>query len=162
MVRTGAITITAVGMLLLWCPQGHASSVGINFYGLSYHLNGRTINEFNEINQGMGINVTLGSSKDDLIFFEIGSYKDSFKNTARYISVGYILKVVGQLRAGVNTALYNSKSFNYGRSVIFPIPIISYRFPYVTVSGIYLPKYYSVNPYNTLGAYVTIRFWDRN
>ena len=105
-------------LVLVFCEISHADSFGINIYGLSYHTGNNIRNriKLNEVNNGIGFRADFGSLKGNSFFIEGGKYNDSFNNDAKYISIAYQFRIWHQLRVGINTALYNTKSVNYGKS----------------------------------------------
>ena len=146
-------------LLSLMCFEpSRADSFGINIYGLSYHMGQNVADRdiFNEVNTGFGFRADFGSKKGNSFFFEGGKYKDSFDNDARYISIAYQIRILSQLRLGLNAAIYNTQSTNSGESFFAPIPILSYRFWRLTINGVYLPKHEPINPFYILGAYLTV------
>ena len=141
-------------------PQ--ANELGVNLYGLSYHLlnDGQSREYLNEFNAGIGLRATFGRRTTSQLFFEGGSYKDTFENQAKYLSVGVLLKMIAQLRVGINAAVYSSESIQNGNAFFAPVPIAAYTLGPVTFNGVYLPKYGGINAYNTLGFYATVRIFE--
>ncbi|MCX6835770.1 MAG: hypothetical protein NTW07_11695 [candidate division Zixibacteria bacterium] len=152
--------------------QVEADSFALNLYGVSYHLDHRDeptsgmggSNKLNEFNEGVGLRLSLGNDSSDVLFLEGGSFQDSFENEAGYLSLGYQWRVIMQLRIGINAAIYATDSIREGDPFFAAIPLISYTIGFLTVNGLYLPKYRDINPYHTIGAYLTIRLfdWKRN
>ena len=139
-----------------------ANEFGVNLYGISYHIFKvfQSSVGLNEVNTGIGFRATFGGRKSSNLFFEGGRFKDTFENTARYMSIGFLLKIIYQLRVGVNGAMYTTESIRGGDAFFVPIPIASYTLWRVTVNGVYLPKYKRTNPFHTLGFYLTIRLFE--
>ena len=161
---------TLIILALMICASGigHANSFGVNLYGLSYHMNNRRGagwlepgTHFNEFNKGIGLRATFGTdSAATTLFVEGGTFRDSFRNQAKYLSLGFQVRLIYQLRMGINAAVYTTRSIHAGNPIFAPIPIMSYSVSIVTLNAVYLPKYKSYNPWNTLGAYLTIRLFS--
>jgi hypothetical protein len=153
-------TLTSIALYLPGTIS--ANELGVNLYGVSYHfLKPNQSREYlNEFNPGLGIRANFGGRNTSQLFFEGGSYKDTFDNQARYLSIGFLLRVIQQFRVGLNAAAYTSESVRNGDVVFAPVPIVAYSLGPVTGNVVYLPKYGGINAYNTLGAYVTIRIFE--
>jgi hypothetical protein len=134
-----------IGLILLaFAPQLEGVELGLNLYGVCKHLNQRQMlyqPKLNESNPGLGLTMNFVHVKHAIVFMEGGFFEDSFKNTATYVSVGY-----------------DSKSIN--GPVLAPIPIITFRYHALAIHAIYLPKYESINPFHTIGAYLTLYVID--
>lgn len=144
-----------------------ANSFGVNVYGLSYHVNNRrgaepftTDGRFNEVNQGFGFRASFGTdSAATTLFVEGGAFDDTFQNLAKYLSVGFQVRLIYQLRAGINAAVYTTQSIKDGDPFFAPVPIVSYTVSMVTFNFVYFPKYEPRNPWHTIGAYATIHLF---
>ncbi len=154
-------------LILSSVETSHANSFGVNIYGLSYHANNRrgeklftTDGRFNEFNQGFGFRGSFGTdSAATTLFVEGGAFEDTFNNQAKYLSVGFQVRLVDQLRAGINAAVYTTQSIQDGNPFFAPIPILSYTVSVVTLNFVYLPKYQRRNPWHTIGAYATLHLF---
>lgn len=154
-------SLTMILMMTLLASQLHAGELGLSLYGVCKHLNVRKgfyQPKLNESNPGLGLTVNFVHAKRAVVFFECGFFEDSFKNTATYFSFGYKLPLIHFVQIGLHLALYDSKSIN--GPVIAPIPILTLRYRALAVNAIYLPKYESINPYHTIGAYMTLFIID--
>lgn len=142
--------------------EASANEFGVNLYGFSYHIlkEYQSRDRLNEVNTGIGFRATFGGKNSSRLFFEGGRFKDTFENTAKYMSIGFLLKIIYQLRVGVNGAMYTTESVRGGDAFFIPIPIASYTLWRLTVNGVYLPKYQRTNPFHTLGFYLTIRLFE--
>lgn len=163
LVRSSAI---AAIILSTMAQTSSANSLGINIYGLSYHVNNRrgeklftTEGRFNEVNTGVGARASFGTdSAATTLFVEGGFFSDTFEKQAKYLSVGFQVRLIYQLRVGINAAVYTTESIRDGNPFFAPVPILSYTFEPVTLNFVYLPKYEGHNPWHTIGAYATINF----
>jgi len=142
----------------------YANSLGINLYGVSYHFlnHNQSRDRLNEFNPGLGLRASFGTDSTNIFFIEGGSFKDTFNNQAKYLSIGYLIRVWKQLRVGLNAAVYTTRSINSGEAFFAPIPLASYTSGPLTLNVTYLPKYRGVNPYTILGAYATIRLFQQS
>ncbi len=134
----------------------NANSFGINLYGMSYHFlrAGQSRDRLNEFNKGIGARASFGTRKSSTFLIEGGTFKDTFRNQAKYLGIGVMLKTVSQLRIGIIGAMYTTKSLGRG-GTLAAIPAASYTVWRVTLNGAYLPKYKGINPYHILGLYLT-------
>ena len=141
-----------------------ANSVGINIYGLSRHFDlGYTSRDrINEVHPGYGLRVTNVSCRGHIFFAEGGIFKDTFENKAKYIALGYKLRLWNQLRLGLMVGPYNTESINRGSTIMAGIPTMTFRVWRVTLNGVYLPKYEGINPYKIIAGYLTIHVFDRD
>ncbi len=135
-----------------------ANSLELNVYGLSHHVlkEGESRNYLNEVNTGFGIRAVTGSDSTSWFLFEGGRFKDTFENQATYGSIGFLLRVYGQFRIGLNLAAYQTESLR-AHVVAAPLPMATYTLWRVTLNVIYLPKYQGMNPFHTFGAYASLR-----
>lgn len=138
--------------------KSNGQSLGLNIYGLSYHFlkDNQSRELFNEVNPGLGIRGTWCTSHNNWTALEAGIYRDTFRNTAKYATVGYHLRLLKGFRAGFNVGLYSSESIRNDEIIIIGVPAISYQLSFCIVNVVYLPKFRNINPFNTLGTYLTI------
>ncbi len=151
--------LTLLSLILTFAvSKGQANSIGLNIYGISYHFLEPYQNReyLNEINQGLGIRASFGRCSTGTYFIEGGFFKDTFKNRAKYLSTGYMFRLLKQFRIGLHAGIYKTNSINWGRGVIAVVPIASYTVKFVTLNTVYLPKYEGVNAFHTLAGYLTI------
>lgn len=161
--RNNLIVVMSILILGVGLPsEVRANEFGVNLYGISYHFlrESQSRDPFNEVNTGIGFRATFGGRNSSRLFFEGGRFKDTLENTAKYMSIGFLLKIIHQFRVGLNGAIYTSKSIRNGNAFFAPLPIASYSLWRVTVNGVYMPKYQGTNPYHTLGFYLTIRLFE--
>lgn len=140
-----------------------ANEFGLNLYGYSYYFlkEDQSLDYLNEFNSGLGFRATFGGRKSSQLFLEAGTFEDGIENQAKYLSLGFLLRVFHQLRIGINAAAYSTETINRGDVIFAPLPIITYSFGPITANGIYLPKFRELNPFHTLGFYLTIRLFER-
>jgi hypothetical protein len=147
--------------LFAFAPQAVGVELGLNLYGVCKHLNpqhGFYGQKLNESNPGLGLTMNFVHVKHAVVLMEGGFFEDSFKNTATYASFGYKFPICRYVLIGFHLAIYDSKSIN--GPVLAPIPIITFRYRALAIHAIYLPKYESINPYHTIGAYMTLYLID--
>jgi hypothetical protein len=154
--------VIIIGMIVLaFTPQLEGVELGLNLYGVSKHLNKLQMSyqpKLNESNPGLGLTMNFVHVKHAVVFMEAGFFEDSFKNTATYVSAGYRFPICRYVLLGFHLAIYDSKSVN--GTVLAPIPIITFRYHALAIHAIYLPKYESINPFHTIGAYLTLYVID--
>lgn len=151
------LPLSAVAMIGLMPASTSANSIELNLYGASYHLleEWQSRNDLNEFNLGYGVRTVVGSDSTSWAFLEGATFKDSFENQATYLSLGFLLRVFGQFRFGLNLAAYKSRSVGGVRAA--PIPIVAITLDRLTINAAYLPKRRGVNPYHIFGAYASLR-----
>lgn len=152
----------ALILLCLVVQNGSATARptwGVNIYGFSHHFISErdSRDSLHEINPGFGIRMTLGSPKASWFIIEGGVYSDTFENPAQYLTVGPQFRIVRQARIGFLTGIYASDSHKEGAVVFVLTPLATYRLGACTVNVVLLPKFREINPWNTLGAYLTIK-----
>lgn len=151
-----------VSAVLALPASGRAGEFGVNVYGLSYHLDrarARELRVDNEVNTGLGVRYRLLQSERFDWVFDADAYHDSGRNTALVAGAGAFWKLTPGLRLGAALALFDSDTYNRGRTFIAPLPVAAYELGPLTLNFVYLPKFRDVNPVSTLGFWVTI--WPR-
>lgn len=153
------IFVSVILLNFIFPTKNFANEFGVNFYGLSYHIitDKRSRDRLNEFNPGIGFRATFGRQNSSNLFLEGGQFRDTFDNSAKYISIGLLLRIVHHFKVGVNASVYSTKSIRGGDTFFAPVPIATYTLGPITANGIFLPKYSDINPYHTLGFYLTIR-----
>jgi len=144
--------------VLFLAPSVTAGEVGINLFGLSYHLDRRDEQgrRFNEINYGIGANYTFYKNHRSHYYLEGGIYDDSFRKTARYITVGYDYRLFAQLYCGLLVGLIDSRSLSSSGSIVAAVPLLRYRWSHVSFNVVHLPKFPGINEYPAFATYLTI------
>ncbi len=141
-----------------------ANTLGINLYGISYHI--LDINQhrdnLNEFNPGFGVRASFGGSSSGTFFLEGGFFKDTFRNRATYLSTGYMFRTWRQFRLGLNAGIYKTNSINGGSGIVAIVPMASYTVKFVTLNVAYLPRYEGINAYHTFTAYMTVHLIHGN
>lgn len=139
-------------------PCAAQSNLGLNVYGLSYHLDreeAKSRGHDNEVNPGLGLRYRVPGEKFDT-FLDGGAYRDSGRSTAAYGSVGVFWKPTERLRLGGAMAVFNSDSYNNGDPFIAPVPLAAYEWRRVTLNVVYVPKIDSIGTPDTLGFWLTL------
>jgi hypothetical protein len=148
-----------IGALLL-APAARAE-LGVNLYGLSWHLDAdraREIGVDNWLNPGLGIRHRVPDERFDW-FFDAGFYRDSGRNTALLAGGGVHWRATHRARLGLALAVLNSKTYNKGETFLAPLPVAAWEFRSLTVNMVWMPKVSEVNDINTLGFWLT--YWLR-
>lgn len=135
-----------------------STEIGFNLYGLSYHTDRDAAEslDFNEVNLGFGFQVAFLESKVGQFLGDGGFFKDTFRETAGYIALGYKLKITEALRAGILVSRYTSISVNDGNSLIAPVPVVSIRLGFICANFVYMAAHEPVNRFSWFGAYLTL------
>jgi hypothetical protein len=133
---------------------------GVNIYGASYHFEheyARSIGVGNEFNPGLGLRKGLWRRGAHRVYGEAGMYYDSGEHWAKTADVTYQYEVLGNPRAGAGLFLFHTPTYNRGKSVLVPLPVVSYDFGRVELNMAYAPKWGELNSINTLGFYLTVK-----
>ena len=143
-------------------PPAASADLGINFYGASYHFDRARARELavdNEINPGIGLRYrTKHSERMDWIF-DVGGYRDSGRNTALVAGAGTLFRVTEHLRLGGALVLFNSDTYNQGKTLLAPLPLAAIDTEAMTFNFFYTPSLSHHNDVATLGFWVT--WWIR-
>lgn len=145
-------------------PQHHYRrlSVNLHVFGFSYHPDreGTRVNHLdNEINAGLGFGYRLREDELGLVNSEVGLFKDSGSNWAKFAGVCYLFKLDERWMLGADVLLIQSSSYNFGEAFVAPIPRLTYDFGKVILNAVYVPRYRELNRFAVLGLYITIPLW---
>jgi hypothetical protein len=131
----------------------------LNIYGLAYHPDRERVkrdNLDNEFNPGLGLHYEFRNTERGVTFAEIGAYRDSGRNVASFLSLGYQFKIGENLRFGGAVAAMNSKTYNDGVAFIGMFPLITYDFGPVKANLVYFPKVANYNEVAAFGFYISV------
>jgi len=148
----------ALVFAFLLLPISARADLGLNVYGLSYHLDrdkARQLGVDNEFNPGLGVRWRRAEKSFDW-FADAGFYRDSGRNTALLAGGGALWHATEGLRLGGALALLHSDTYNRGKTFVAPLPVAAYDFKRVTLNMVFLPKVHEVNDINTLGFWATV------
>jgi hypothetical protein len=146
-------------LLLLPASAKAQQTVGVNLYGLSYHLDrerAREIGVDNEINPGLGVRYRVPHSERLQWIFDAGAYRDSGRNTALLAGAGALWRVSPGWRLGGALVVLDSDTYNEGKTFVAPLPLAAYEFRSAALNFVYLPKVSDLNEVATLGFWATI------
>jgi hypothetical protein len=135
-----------------------AGELGVNVYGLSYHFDrdeARRIGVDNEFNPGLGARYRVPRERYEWVF-DAGVYRDSGRNTAVVAGAGALWKPTRNIGLGAALAVFNSDTYNRGKTAVAPLPLASYDLGAATLNFTYLPKVSDINDVATLGFWVTL------
>jgi hypothetical protein len=138
----------------------NSGEVGLNVYGLSYHLDRARARELrldNELNAGLGVRYRVPRSEHLDWIFDAAAYYDSGRNTAVVVGAGVLWRSSERLRLGAALAFFDTQSLNRGRSFLAPLPLAAYETDRATLNLVYLPKFRELNPVPAFGVWIT--FW---
>ncbi|MGZ8230564.1 MAG: hypothetical protein ACXW2A_11765 [Burkholderiales bacterium] len=151
----------AVILLLLASAAScvYAGEFGANIYGLSYHFErgrARELGLENQFNPGLGVRYLIGENDRFRWFADGGLYYDSSRHLAKLGGIAAQWKATESLGLGGALVVWNSRSYNEGRTFVAPLPVVSYEIRWATLNLFYAPKVSSYNEVNTLGFWVTV------
>jgi hypothetical protein len=144
---------------LLLPVSGNAQTLGVNVYGLSYHLDrdrARELGVDNESNPGLGVRYRVPHSERLQWIFDAGSYRDSGRNAALLAGAGALWRVSEGWRLGGALVVLDSDTYNDGKTFLAPLPLAAYEFRSATLNLVYLPKVSDLNEVAALGFWATI------
>jgi hypothetical protein len=133
----------------------------LNVYGLSYHPDRKAVQRLgldNEVNPGLGLHYELAKDARGVTFAEVGAYRDSGRNWAKFAALGYQFKFGERWRIGAALAAVNSRTYNDGVAFISMIPLVTYDFGRVKLNAVYFPKFGHYNEVAAFGFYLSIPF----
>lgn len=145
---------------LVLAPLARAD-VGLNIYGLSWHIDADKAHAQgvdNWFNPGLGIRYRVPGEQFDY-FFDAGVYRDSGRNTAVLAGGAVHWRATQSARLGLALVMLNSKTYNDGNTFVAPLPIAAWDFGPAQLNVVYLPKVTKINDINTLGFWLT--YWLR-
>src|SRR5687768_15388711 len=138
--------IRALLAACLLAPVLCFADIGVNIYGLSWHLDGdkaRAEGFDNWFNPGLGVRYRVPGEKID-VFADAGFYRDSGRNTALLAGAAAHWKATQRARLGLAMVIFNSKTYNSGNTFIAPLPVAAWEFNSVTLNIVWMPKYREV------------------
>jgi hypothetical protein len=135
------------------------NALDLNVYGLAYHPDREAIRRLgldNEFNPGLGLRYELVNSERGITFAEVGAYRDSGRNWAKFAGLGYQFKLGERWRIGGAVAVVNSRTYNGGATFLGMIPLLSYDMGTVKLNAVYFPKIRHYNEVDVFGFYLSI------
>lgn len=144
---------------LLFAPVARAE-LGLNIYGLSWHLDADKAEEEGVdswFNPGLGLRYRVPGERFD-VFFDAGFYRDSGRNTAVLAGGAVHWRATQRARLGLALVVLNSKTYNDGNTFLAPLPVAAWDFGPAQLNVVYLPKVSTINDINTLGFWLTYYF----
>ena len=134
-------------------------ALDLNVYGFAYHPDRETVhreNLDNEFNPGLGLHYELDNDVRGITFAEVGAYRDSGRNWAKFAGLGYQFKVGERWRIGGALAAVNSRTYNRGVTFVGMIPLITYDIGCIKLNAAYFPKFGHYNEVDAFGFYISI------
>ena len=131
----------------------------LNIYGLAYHPDRETVkreNLDNQVNPGLGLHYELRNTQRGVTFAELGAYRDSGRNIASFLALGYQFKLGDHWLIGGAVAAMNSKTYNDGVAFVGMFPLVTYDFGPVKVNAVYFPKVANYNEVAAFGLYFSV------
>ncbi|HXU42023.1 MAG TPA: hypothetical protein VN675_06850 [Burkholderiales bacterium] len=137
------------------------ADVGINLYGLSWHLNADKAHAQgmdNWFNPGLGLRYRVPGERFDY-FLDAGFYRDSARNTAVLAGGAAYWRATEHARLGLALVVFNSKTYNDGKTFVTPLPLFGWEFGPAMLNVMWSPRVREINEVNTLGFWLT--YWLR-
>jgi hypothetical protein len=156
------VALAALALPPSAAAQAGADSLGISLFGLSYHFNrdrARALGLDNTVNPGLGIRYRFAQLDRWSFDVEATAYYDSGRNTTVFVGVGALWHVGRGFHVGGALALFDSPTYNNGRSFVAPIPLVAYDWGRITLNATFVPKMERYNDIATIGVWVT--FWPK-
>lgn len=150
----------AFAMSFLSVAHAATGDIGLDVYGLSYHLDqklARQIGTDNQFNPGLGLHYVINESPQSIWLVQSGLYRDSGRHHAKIAGVAYEYKLTEQWRLGGGVVYFNSTTYNRGRAFIAPVPLLTYQLGPAALNLTFFPKVSGFNDIPTFAAYATIR-----
>lgn len=142
-------------------PADSEFGFNLHIFGISYHPDregARRSKLDNELNVGLGINYRFHDDDRGRAFVEAGFYKDSGNAWAKFAGVGYQFKLGEHWSLGADLLVFDSPTYNNGRTFIAPIPRLVYSFGAVKLNAVYAPRYAGYNELEVFALFLTIPF----
>jgi hypothetical protein len=133
----------------------------LNVYGLAYHPDreaAHRLNLDNEFNPGLGLRYELYRDANGITFGEVGFYKDSGGNQAKFAALGYQFEFGEYWKAGGALAAMRSRTYNRGVTFLAIIPLITLDLGRIKLNAVYFPKFGGYNKVDAFGFYLSIPF----
>ncbi len=140
-----------------------ARELGINLYGLSYHLDRRDVTgyRFNERNPGIGIAYTIYKKQRSRYYIEAAIMEDSYRRAAKYVTFGYGYRIHQRAVDWRSVRVYDSRSVAES-AVLVAAPMVSYRYRDFEMHLVHLPEFPGINPYPSFALYATLYVWGQS
>lgn len=158
--RNRALTPILLLLAALLLPAAARAELGLNVYGFSYHFQRDKAEELgfdNELNPGIGLRYRRPWRERIDFFFDAGVYRDSGRNTALVFGPGALWKAGERLRLGGALAVFDSDTYNRGKTALAPVPVAAYELRSVSFNVTFFPKVSEINEIATLGFWLT--YW---
>jgi hypothetical protein len=136
-----------------------ALKLNVHVYGFSYHTDREGVRRSgvnNEMNLGFGLNYTLREDEEGISFVEGGLYRDSGRHVAKMAALGYQAKFGKRWRLGGALVAVHSPTYNEGRLLVGPLPIVTYDLGPVKLNAMYVPRIDGYNEFAVFGLYFSL------
>lgn len=134
-------------------PENKDIGINLLIFGFSYHPDRegtRLYHLNNEVNVGLGLSYRFYKDAQRVSNLEVGLFKDSGSELAKFIGVTSLYKLADRWRLGVDLLAIQSPTYNEGDAFIAPIPHLVYDFGVAKANLIYVLR---VPPYNMFSAF---------
>lgn len=154
------LMIALLTVLTLVAVPVRAGEFGLNLYGAAWHIDRERAHRLgvdNEFNPGIGLRYRDALDRQWDWFADLGTYRDSGRNTALYGAAGALWPLSEHWRIGGALALMHSDTYNRGRSFLAPLPVLAYDLGRVTVNATWFPRVANFNDVGAFGFWLTVR-----
>jgi hypothetical protein len=149
--------ILVLSFVFFACSQ--EASHYLNLSGFSYHFERETDDgkKFNEINYGLGYRYMYQEKTYFRYSFDAGFYYDSGFYWTKYLLINLQPKIYENLYLGIYLGLIQTLNLNDGDILFASIPGLSYHFETFDINLIYFPKIESMNRYDAIAFFASIK-----
>jgi len=139
------------------------SRLGLNLYGLSYHLDRRDQDggRFNEFNPGGGATFTFHERGKSHYSVEGGIFVDSYRKRATYLVLGYEYDLFKPVGIGMVLGVYDSRAVSPDGPVVAAAPFAAIHYRRFCLRVVHLPEFPGINPYPSFASYLIIALGSR-
>lgn len=151
-----ALLILAINATAAWAFD--YSRLGLNLYGLSYHLDRRDQSgqRFNEFNPGAGASFVFHERGKSHYSVESGIFLDSYRQRAYYFVLGYEYDLFKPIGVGMVFGVYDSRAVSPDGPVAAAAPFVAVHCRRFSLRVVHLPEFPGINPYPSFASYLII------
>lgn len=156
-----ALLILAADATAAWAFD--YSRLGLNLYGLSYHLDRRDQSgqRFNEFNPGGGVSFVFHEHGKSHYSVEGGIFVDSYRKRATYFVLGYEYDLFKPVGIGMVFGVYDSRAVSLDGPIVAAAPFAAIHYRRLCLRVVHLPEFPGINPYPSFASYLIIALGSR-
>ncbi len=139
------------------------SRLGLNLFGLSYHLDRRDQSgeRFNEFNPGAGASFIFLERGKSHYSIEGGIFVDSFHKRATYFVLGYEYDLFKSVGIGLVFGIYDSRTVSSSGAIVAAAPFAAIHYRRLCLRIVHLPEFPGINPYPSFASYLIFALGSR-